>query len=174
MAFPPTGPLPVRRPIVLVIAALLLGLLVLLYVISAVAEFAQVMPSGLSYDSVANLYGLYLVLMALVSVVATMLVILSGNFGRVFAAGVAGAAMWEASVWWESILLLLFDNNTTALDEGFWLRSVAPLLGGFVGIVILILLAMPSISDWSTDKRRAAKMRQHQPIGMPPTSPYGP
>ena len=36
----------------------------------------------------------------------------------------------------------------------FWIRIIPPVLGGFAGILALVMLATPKVSDWSAAKRR--------------------
>ncbi|GAA4892136.1 hypothetical protein [Stackebrandtia albiflava] len=149
-----TGPKPTGRPVTAILTGLVMGGLALFFIIAAIMEFAEMVPTGVPYDSIQNIRGAYFALMGVVALVAAVLVIVNGDFGRVFAASVAGAAMWEAAEWWQYILLILFDGNTGDPSEDWWIRAVPPLLGGFSGIVALIMLAMPKFSDWSSDRRR--------------------
>lgn len=136
------------------VAGLVLGGLAVMFLAGAVMEFIELMPRGVPYASVANARGAFLVLMGLGSVGAAILAFVNPDFGRVFAAAAAGAGMWEAAGWWREIALVVFDGNTGFMPEEFWIRMVPPVLGGFAGILAMVMLAGAKISDWSVAKRR--------------------
>jgi len=136
------------------VAGLVLGGLAVLFLAGAVMEFVELMPRGTPFTSVTNARGAFLVLMGLGSVAAAILAFANPDFGRVFAAAAAGAGMWEAAGWWREIALVLFDQNTGFVPDEFWIRVIPPVLGGFAGILAMVMLAGAKISDWSAAKRR--------------------
>ncbi|GIG66575.1 hypothetical protein [Phytomonospora endophytica] len=152
------GPMPVRpvagtRPTGATVAGVALGGLALLFLVGAIMEFADIVPRGAPFSSITNVRGVFLIVMGLGAAGAAVLAFVNPDFGRVFAAAAAGAGIWEAAGGWREIMLALFDENSGIYPNEFWIRIAPVVLGGFLGILALVMLASPKISDWSVAKR---------------------
>lgn len=155
MPMPTPTPRTGERPGTAAFAGVALIVVAVLFVVAAVMEFIEIMPRGVPYSSVVNSRGIFLALMGIGAAGAGALAFANPDFGRVFAAAAAGAGIWEAAGWWREILMVVFDGNTGIYPDEFWIRVVPPVLGGFAGILALVMLATPKISDWSAAKRRS-------------------
>ena len=149
-----TLPTAVKRPGVSYLAAVLLAIIGLLFAVIAVVDLVE--PVSWTGTEEALITGaVYKGVMFLVAVVAAIMVVVGLDFGRVLGAGVAGAAMWLASNAWVSVLAILMNGGFNTLPFEFFLLFLPPILAGFFGVAALLVLAAPSFSQWSVDRRKA-------------------
>lgn len=142
-----------RRPKVVVAAALVLALQALLFAANAPLVF--VISAHWEDKNVGILLrcGFY-ALMALIAIVAAILMVTGSSVGRVFAAGVAGAGLWESTLLWEQFWAPILSNESFGVSLELWAPYAPVLMSGVVGFVLLCLLAPSGISRWEASRRR--------------------
>ncbi|MGH8882712.1 MAG: hypothetical protein ACRD0P_36125 [Stackebrandtia sp.] len=184
-SFTTPGARPPTRPAPLVMGAIAVGVIGLLLLISAIVSLLGLefwLNDFTSTGTSTSLYvnGAYSILLALVAFAAAGLALSGADLGRALAAGVAGAAIWEAAGWWQFIIAMLIDGDF-AIAHFAWIRGISAILGGFLGIAAIIMLGMPTISSYIAAKRGPAARPQAgfapmgpAPSGPPPSGPARP
>lgn len=168
-SFPTAGPAQVARPAMLMMGAIGCGALALFFLILAILAFLQVE----GHYEFPFLYGGYLLLMAAAAGAAAVFSFLGTDFGRVFAAAVAGAAMWDAAGWWQSLIGPLVSGEGIAVGHFPWIATVTSILGGFVGIGVVVVMSTPALSVYSAEKQKKPTAGP-APMGPPPAAPQAP
>lgn len=184
---PPAGPQPggppqsftapgagAVKPPVLMIGAIACGVLALLWLLRVVASLMGLETQyGIGPLGSTIVYAVYFLAMALAAGVGAGLALAGNDFGRIFAAAVGGASMWEAAEWWQGIIAGLVTGHGIHVEEYPWFPAIVAALGGFVGIAVVVTMAMPAISTYVAEKRKKPARAPQAGPGMPPP-PGGP
>lgn len=150
----------VKRPAVAYIAAALLAIIGLQFVTIGFLDATELLyytySVGWSDDAVI-MSAIYKAIMFFMALLAAVLTIVGLDFGRILGAGIAGAAMWLAAGAWIDLMLPVIDGNVSGYPDEVYFSLVIPILAGFFGIAALGVLAAPSFSQWSADRRKAKR-----------------